>query len=53
MYLDIDQIKVIQLDHTSRCNLACPQCARFHGSITKLNPYMPISDCTLDDYKLI
>ena len=53
MYLDIDQIKVVQLDHTSRCNLSCPQCARFHGSINKLNPYMPISDCTLDDYKII
>ena len=41
------------MDHTSRCQLACPQCARFHGSQTELNPYMPIDDTTVDDYKII
>lgn len=53
MFLNIDQIKTIQMDHTSRCQLACPQCARFHGSQTELNPYMPIDDTTVDDYKII
>lgn len=41
------------MDHTSRCQLACPQCARFHGSQTSTNPYMPVGDTTLDDYKII
>lgn len=53
MFLNLNEIETIQLDHTSRCHLACPQCARFHGSQTDLNPYMPISDTTLDDYKII
>ena len=53
MFLNIDQIKTIQMDHTSRCQLACPQCARFHGSQTEINPYMPIDDTTVDDYKII
>jgi hypothetical protein len=56
MFLDLNQIETIQLDHTSRCNLACPQCARTHGSQNndKLNPYMPLGeDLTLDDYKMI
>ena len=53
MFLNIDEIKTIQMDHTSRCQLACPQCARFHGSQTELNPYMPIDDTTVDDYKII
>ena len=40
-------VRKIQLDHTSRCNLACPQCAR-----TNNNRY-PILDLTVDDYKII
>jgi MoaA/NifB/PqqE/SkfB family radical SAM enzyme len=47
MYIPLDEIKTIQLDHTSRCNLLCPQCARTDNSV------MPIKDLTLDDYKLI
>lgn len=56
MFLSLDQITTIQLDHTSRCNLMCPQCARTHGSLNndKLNPYMPLGeDLSLDDYKMI
>ena len=47
MYIPLDEIKIVQLDHTSRCNLLCPQCARTGNSL------MPINDLTLDDYKLI
>lgn len=51
MYLDLGEIKKIQLDHTSRCNCMCPQCARVYDN--KVNPSMPIVDLTLDDYKII
>jgi len=53
MYLTLDEIKTIQLDHTSRCNLGCPQCARFHSGRGGLNPTMPITDNNLDDYKIL
>lgn len=53
MYLNLEDIRTIQLDHTSRCNLACPQCARYHGSTTSLNPHMNITDLTLEDYEII
>jgi MoaA/NifB/PqqE/SkfB family radical SAM enzyme len=47
MYLSIDQIKTIQLDHTSRCNLACSQCARTG------NKNLPMLDLTVQDYQRI
>lgn len=47
MYLSIDEIETIQLDHTSRCNLSCPQCARTG------NNKLPVADLTVDDYKII
>lgn len=53
MFLNLDDISTIQLDHTSRCNLGCPQCARYHSSTGSINPYMPITDTTLDDYKIL
>lgn len=51
MYNSVIDIKKIQIDHTSRCNLACPQCARIYKN--KINPSMPISDLTIKDYKII
>lgn len=52
MYLNINEINKIQIDHTSRCNCMCPQCARVvNGNI--VNPSMPITDLTLDDYKIL
>jgi MoaA/NifB/PqqE/SkfB family radical SAM enzyme len=51
MYIPFDEIKTIQIDHTSRCNLLCPQCARTEGD--KVNSAMPINDLTVDDYKMI
>ena len=47
MYLNIDNIKCINIDHTSRCNLACPQCSRTN------NNKLPILDLSLDDYKIM
>lgn len=50
-YLGIDQIESVQIDHTSRCNLLCPQCARvYNGSA---NPELPIGELTIDDYRRI
>lgn len=53
-YEDPTQIHTLQLDHTSRCNLMCPQCARvWDKGKNSLNPAMPISDLTLNDYKIL
>ena len=46
-----NNIRNLQLDHTSRCNLMCPQCARVWDNGKSLNPSMPISDLNLNDYK--
>lgn len=46
-YTSIDSIKTIQLDHSSRCNLECPQCAR------TLEKGYPIKDLTISDYEII
>ena len=51
MYLDISEIESIQIDHTSRCNLLCPQCARVVKG--KVNPNLPMGELTVDDYKII
>ena len=45
-FLSVEDISTIQLDHTSRCNLACPQCAR------TVNPKFK-KDLSIDDYKII
>jgi MoaA/NifB/PqqE/SkfB family radical SAM enzyme len=46
-YLKLNEIKNLSLDHTSKCNLACPQCARTDNNI------LPINELTLDDYKIM
>ena len=47
-YLDISEIKTLQIEVTSLCNLACPQCSRiFRG---KLNPLLPLSELVPEDY---
>ena len=52
MYNSTDEVHILQLDHTSRCNLHCPLCARTSVGMPKnLNPRMPIADLTIDDYK--
>jgi len=50
-YLDLSEIRSIQIDHTSRCNLLCPQCARVDQG--KLNPLVPFDELTVEDYKVI
>ena len=49
-YLDIDEITGLHIEHTSKCNLLCPQCARV-GSDGKKNPILPLNELTIEDYK--
>lgn len=53
MYKDLTQIQVLQIDHTTRCNLRCPECARMCSKTNELNPRMPISDLTVQDYEIL
>jgi sulfatase maturation enzyme AslB (radical SAM superfamily) len=47
-YASIESIQTVQLDHSSRCNLECPQC----GRTTEMGRY-PIRDLTVKDYEII
>jgi MoaA/NifB/PqqE/SkfB family radical SAM enzyme len=47
-----DQVRMVHLELTHRCNAACPMCARnIHGGA--LNPDMPLSEMSLADIKVI
>lgn len=48
-YLSNEEVRYIQIDHNSTCNLRCPQCARTHEGAT--HPDLPLLELTLDDYK--
>ncbi|MBC6415016.1 MAG: hypothetical protein GDA46_01300 [Bdellovibrionales bacterium] len=50
-YLEISDIRSLQIEVTSRCNLMCPQCARVHDG--KLNPLLSLSELTPEDYDKI
>lgn len=52
MYLNLDEIEEIQIDHTSRCNLACPQCARTDPTGGR-NSNLDLVDLSVEQYKLI
>lgn len=45
-----EDIKIVHLELTSRCNARCPMCARnIHGG--KTNPQLPITELGLDEIK--
>ncbi len=47
-----DDVRIVHLELTHRCNAACPMCSRnVHGGA--LNPDMPLSELSLDDIKTI
>ena len=50
-YLDISEIKALQIDITSKCNLMCPQCGRVDNG--KLNPILPLMELSPEDYDII
>lgn len=53
-YCDLTDIRSIQLDHTSRCNLACPQCPRTPNDWNKDRVIPPNNlDLTVEDYERI
>lgn len=47
-----EDLRIVHLELTHRCNAACPMCARnIHGGA--LNPDMPLSELSLADIKII
>ena len=46
-YANINEVRNLAIDHTSRCNLACPQCSRTDNNI------LPLDELTVEDYKVI
>lgn len=50
-YLSTADIRYLQVDHNSTCNLRCPQCARNHNGETL--PGLPQVELTIEDYKKI
>lgn len=47
-----NKLKQIHLEITTRCQASCPMCSRnIHGGLT--NPWLKVSDWSLEDYKLI
>ena len=47
-----DEVRIVHLELTHRCNAACPMCNRnVHGGVT--NPFMPLSELSLADVQTI
>ena len=47
-----DEVRIVHLELTHRCNAACPMCSRnIHGGA--LNPDMPLSELSLADIQAI
>lgn len=47
-FIKYEEIKCIQVDPTSRCNLLCPQCSRVEKG--SLNPRLPLAELEKEDY---
>ncbi len=50
-YLRFSEIKSLQIEPASKCNLLCPQCARVHRG--RVNPIMPLAELQPEDYNKI
>jgi MoaA/NifB/PqqE/SkfB family radical SAM enzyme len=50
-YLDITEVRALNIEHTSMCNLLCPQCARVVDG--KTSPELFMREMTLEEYKRI
>jgi MoaA/NifB/PqqE/SkfB family radical SAM enzyme len=53
MKFDISNVKVLHLEPTSRCNAACPQCARFLLDGITVDPRLNLQDLSLDKIKVV
>lgn len=47
-----DEIKVVHLEPTTKCNASCSQCLRSANG-GEINPYLPITELSLNDVKKI
>ena len=52
VYSSVSTMQYIQVDHTTRCNLLCPQCGRV-GTDGKVNKAIPMLELSLEDYKKV
>lgn len=50
-YQKLDSLSFFQIDHTSRCNLLCLQCARNERG--QINKNLPLDELSLIDYKTL
>lgn len=50
-FLALEDVRHVQIDHTSRCNLLCPQCSRVSNG--RVNPLLPMAELALADYEKI
>lgn len=50
-YLKFSELRALQLEPTSKCNLLCPQCERVYNG--KVNPLLPLTELTPSDYDKI
>jgi MoaA/NifB/PqqE/SkfB family radical SAM enzyme len=50
-YADAKKVEYLQVDHTTFCNLLCPQCGRVYNG--KFDSVLPRKELSLDDYKKI
>ena len=50
-YLAFSEIRFLQMEPTSKCNLLCPQCARVDNG--KINPLLPLTELIPEDYDRI
>ena len=50
-YLNFSDVRSLQVEPTSRCNLLCPQCERVANG--KINPLLPLTELTPEDYDKI
>jgi len=49
-YLKYEEVEILVTDHTSRCNLLCPSCARV-GADGKINKNIYLKDISVQEYE--
>ena len=53
MIFDIKNVKTLHLEPTSRCNAACPMCARFLDDGITIDPTLELSDLSLEKLQAV
>jgi MoaA/NifB/PqqE/SkfB family radical SAM enzyme len=51
MYITIPELNYITIEHTNKCNLRCPQCARTSWKDGGVNPNLKMTELKVEDYK--